>query len=290
MPENVLHTVIAKYGKFPIGLVGCKTTDYALECCEYDFVVLCDEDIHELLTVNDAYAEIYAIDANEDPYVLAPLLQNVHIINDPSWIFRILKQNVDSMMSKGLSAYASNRAMDALFYANRSREVVNGNIALSSVALKCAAYYYLEAVIARNGMKPMPTHMLAQIRSFDSSVESEGITTANICLGLERANRSSLTRCIEAAIELNKRVMQDHTTDIVIKKAQFMLNKSMYTDCYFYLGYVAKNAAVKVMPSSKTLKNYQFLLGIAMDLTMDQSFVTRFSNELVHACNAFLLR
>lgn len=278
-----------KYEKFPIVLAGCRTTEYALECCEYNFVIMLDQNLHELLHANDILAEIHSVRTKPDLYEIAPALQNMQVINDPSWTLAALKQDITAIMPKALSLYTRNRIVDALLYANRSRGMVNSNAQMASLWLKCAAYYYLEGVIAKNGSKPMPTHMLSQLRSINES-EGEGIAIASTCLGLERANRSSVSRSVEASIELNNSIAKTHFNEIVARKAQFLFQSGMYTDCYFYLGYIARNAAVMLMSDQKALKNYMFMLNIAMDLNTDPSFIIKFSNGLIDSCNALLVR
>jgi hypothetical protein len=287
IPKSITDAIMKKYGKFPIALTGCRTTTLALDCCEYDFVVSSDKNICELLHVDDNYAEIYAIRMKQNVYTLAPLLQNMEIVNDPSWVLTTLRQDVAKAMPKALSLYSRNMAVDALFYANRSRG--KNNALLSSLWLKCAAYYYLEAVIAKNGSRPMPTHMLAQLRSISENGDSKGITIASSCIGLERANRSSVSRCMEAAIRLNESIIKSHT-QIVAKKAQFLLKSGMYTDCYFYLGYITREAAVKIAAKQRIMKDYMFMINIAMDLTTDQSSVSKLANELIDSCNTHLLK
>lgn len=280
VPKKITDAIIEKYGNFPIALTGCRATNLALDCCEYDFVVLHDEKIYELLKIDTGYAEIHSI-GKENIHALAPLLQNMQVINDPSWELATLKQDVDKIMSKALSAYARNLAVEALFYANKSRTTNK----LSSLWLKCAGYYYLESMIAKNGSRPMPTHMLEQIRLSNENVE--GITIANACLGLERANRSSVSRSMEAAIGLDEKIVKTDK-EVVSRKAQFLLKSNMYTDCYFYLGYIARNAILKLVSKKRDMRDYIFMINIAMDLTTDQSYISKLSNDLIGACNALL--
>ncbi len=285
-----MDVIITKYEKFPVALTGCKMTSLTLDCCEYNFVVLSDGVIHELLHTDDNYAEIHTLQNKQNIHAFAPLLQNMQIINDPSWVLATLKQDITGVMPRALSLYARNLTVNALFYANRSREEANSNAQLSSLWLKCAAYYYLEALIAKNGSRPMPTHMLTQLRSLSENTDSQGITIASTCLGLERANRSSVSRCMEAAIGLNMSSIKNNITQIVSRKAEFLLRSGMFTDCYFYLGYIARNAVVRIASNRKMMKDYIFMINIAMDLTTDQTFVSKLSNDLVGSCNKLLLR
>ncbi len=287
LSQKMIDDVLSKYGKYPIALTGCRATGHALQCCEYDFVVITEEQSSELLIVNEDYAEIHKMSPKLNPFRAALNLHKMQIINDPSWILSSIKQQVDETIAKMFSWHSKNKTIDALFYANRSVQGAKDST-ISSLWLKCAAYYYLEAVLARSGAGPMPTHMLAQLRDIEDSTVTEGIALASRCLGLERANKSSVSRCIEGTIGLNDKIKHDHTTQIVTKKARFLYDSAMFTDCYFYLGYIARDVVTTIASNQKALKDYSLMMSIAMDLTTDQSFVFKLSGELLEACNALL--
>lgn len=287
VPQKIIDAVLAKTGKYPVALTGCRTTDLALECCEYDFVIITDDQYKDLLQVGGDYAELHTMPQKSSQFEMALNLHNMQIINDSSWILSSLKQGSESIAG-ALLWYSRNKAVDALLYANRSMETTDDSAAMSSLWLKCAAYCYLEAAISRSGAIPMPVHMLAQLRTIEDRTVTEGISLASNCLGLERANKSSLSRCVEATIGLNDKIKHDYTTKLVSKKAKFMYDATMYADCYFYVGYVARNAVMNISANQKLLKDYAFMIGIAMDLTTDQSFVLRFSGQLLDACNMLL--
>ncbi len=286
--QKIVEAVLSKYGKYPIALIGCRTTDQALECCEYDFVIVTEEQKNDLLKVNDEYAEIHTMSVKLNPFDIALKLHNMQIIHDPAWILSSLKQQVDATITKAHAWYSRNKAVDALFYANRSVETAKDSTLMSSLWLKCAAYYYLEAVIARSGTVSMPTHMLAQLRMIEDKTVADGIALASNCLGLERANRSSVSRCIEGCIGLNDNIKHDYTTQLVRKKAAFLYDSAMYADCYFYLGYIARDMVIGIAANQKMLKDYTMMTSIAMDLTTDQTLTLRLSSELLNACNALL--
>lgn len=287
LPQKITDAVLSKYEKYPIALTGCRTTEYALKCCEYDFIIIKDDKTNELLQADDDYVEIHTM-PKSNPLGVALNLYKMQIINDPELILSGLKQQVDEVTTKAFSWYARNRTVDALFHANRSREAAKESALMSSLWLKFAAYYYLEAVIARNGARPMPTHMLSQMRMIEDKTVAEGIALASTCLGLERANKSSVSRCMEGCIGLNDNIKRDYSTKIVARKAQFLYDSAMYTDCYFYLGHVSRDAVTKISSNQRMLKDYTVMISIAMDLTTDQSFVLKLSGELVDACNMLL--
>ncbi len=287
LPQKMIDGVLSKYGRYPIALTGCRATDHALQCCEYDFVIITEEQGSELLIVNDDYAEIHKMSPKLNPFRAALNLHKMQIINDPSWILSSMKQQTEETVANMFSWYSRNKTIDALFYANRSVQGAKDGT-ISSLWLKCAAYYYLEAALARSGARPMPTHMLAQLRNVEDNTVTEGIALASRCLGLERANKSSVSRCMEGTIGLNDNIKHDHTTQIVTKKAKFLYDSAMFTDCYFYLGYIARDVVTTIASNQKALKDYTLMMSIALDLTTDQSFVLKLSDELLQACNALL--
>ena len=288
LPQKMIDDVVSKYEKYPIALTGCRATDHALQCCEYDFVIITEEQGNELLHVNDDFVEIHKMSSTLNPLGIALNLYKMQIINDPSLTLSSLKQQTDETIPKAFSWYSRNKTIDALFYANRSAQAAKDGVSMSSLWLKCAAYYYLEAALAHCGVKPMPTHMLAQLRNIENNTVTEGISLASRCLGLERANKSSVSRCMEGTIGLNDKIKHDHTTAIVTRKAKFLYDSAMYTDCYLYLGYIARDAVTNIALNQKALKDYSLMISIAMDLTSDQSFVLKLSDELLEACNALL--
>ncbi|MFQ5921031.1 MAG: hypothetical protein ACE5JV_03340 [Nitrososphaerales archaeon] len=294
MPSSnkIIEEVLSRYAKYPLALTGCRTTERALECCEYDFVIIAEgtkKKGSDLLEVNGDYAEIHFISPNIDPFEIAPGLHGMRVINDPSWVLSSLKQQVDEAHPKALVLYSRKKAVDALLYANRAVEAAGEeDTVMPSLWLKFAAYYYLEATISRAGEIPMPTHMLAQLRSIENKTLAEGVALATSCLELERANRSSVSRSIEASAGLNEKLGGNYATQLVRRKASFLCDSGMYADCHLYLGYVARGAVAGIVADRKALRDYRFAISIAMDLTSDQSFALRLSRELLDACSELL--
>ncbi len=286
--SKVIEEVLSRYGRYPVALTGCRTTEHALECCEYDFVVVSDDKLDCLLQVGNDYAEIHSLTPKTDPLVMTLSLQRMRVVNDPALILASLKQEVDKVQRRALDWHSRKKAADALFYANSSLEAASEDAPVSSLWLKCAAYHYIEAALARIGEMSMPLHMLAQLRSVRSAGLAGGMALATSCLALERANRSSVARCIEASVGLNEKLKQDHSARLVRRKAEFLYGSGLYADCYFYLGYAAREAATGILTDRRALRDYMLMLTIAMDLTSDQSFTLKLSRELRDACNDFL--
>lgn len=286
--DAVVDRVLSLYEGYPVALIGCRAAGRAHNCCEYDFAVINDRQTSDLLGVNGDYAEVHIFPAPSDPFRAALMLQEMKIVSDPSLVMSSLKQKVEEVNAAALVRYAREKAVDGLFYANRSVESSSNSVLVSSLWLKCGAYCYLEAAIARSGARPMPAHMLAQLRSIESGADAGGIVLATSCLALERANKSSVLRCIEACTELNEKIRHDYTTKLVLRKARFLHDSAMYADCYFYLGYVTRDLLTGITSNQKVLRDHMQMISMAMDLTSDQSFTFKHSRQLLGACRALL--
>ena len=101
--------------------------------------------------------------------------------------------------------------------------------------LKIAAYEFMEGMLAVSGNRPMPLHVLEQIRQ-TGAVMTEGIEVALECIGTERATRPAISRSLQAIRELKSK---DYDRDLFVSKVNHLLDRRMLVDCYYYSGRVA---------------------------------------------------
>ena len=90
-------------------------------------------------------------------------------------------------------------------------------------------------MLALSGKRPMPVHILEQVRQIDSRM-AEGVEVALECIGAERATRPAISRSMKAIRELKS---NDYDKDLFMSKVSHLLNRRMLVDCYYYAGRVA---------------------------------------------------
>lgn len=177
-----------------------------------------------------------------------------------------------------LSAAGRKLLITSLFYQQRMKETKNP--ILAAMWLKMAAYEFIAGSLALSGTRPMPLHELEQLRSAKIADNAEGIHIALDCIGTERATRSTISRSLCAIKELKSK---EYDLGLFLSKANYLLEKYMLVDCYYYAGRIAaKNLATKhTLFWTQHLK----LIQLALDLTSDSQLTEKLQKGLFRACN-----
>jgi hypothetical protein len=269
----------------PVALVGCRTSEMSLDCCEYDMAIfaLSEEDNQPNQVVQVANRPVKLIR-------IAEPMKN-HFIDLAHMI--ILKDNGKFMLSslakdmtvekykKLLAAEGKKLLISSLFYQQKMREATFPIVA--AMWLKIAAYEFMDGMLAMSGNRPMPLHILEQIRQTDDTVMAEGVEVALECIGTERATRPAISRSIQAIKELKSK---DYDKELFVSKVNYLLDRRMLVDCYYYSGRVA----ARNLLSRKDLfySQYTKLVQIALDLATDMQHLEKMQKRLFRTTSSAL--
>jgi hypothetical protein len=270
----------------PVALVGCRTSEMSLDCCEYDMAILAlsqeDNQPNQVVQVANRAVELM--------YIVGPMKN--HIIDLADMV--ILKDNSKFMLSsvakditvekykKMLAAEGKKLLISSLFCQQKMRQANHPMVA--AMWLKIAAYEFMDGVLALSGNRPMPLHILEQIRRTDAGM-AEGVEVALECIGTERATRPAIARSIQAIKELKSK---DYDRELFMSKVNHLLDRRMLVDCYYYSGRVAaRNLAGRKEPF---YSQYTKLVQIALDLASDTQLLEKMQKRLFRATNSSLGR
>ncbi|HEX6252641.1 MAG TPA: hypothetical protein VFZ55_00335 [Nitrososphaera sp.] len=288
MPESIPTAikVFASEIVYPVALIGCRTSDMSLDCCEYDLAVFAGSQGH-----NQANQ---VVQVDNRPVELMHLTRSIkdHIIDLADMV--ILKDNSKLMLSsaakdiiaekykKMLAASGKKLLISSLFCQQKMRGTNHPTIA--AMWLKIAAYEFIDGVLALSGNRPMPVHILEQVRQIDSRM-AEGVDVALECIGAERATRPAISRSMEAIKELKSK---DYDRDLFMSKVSHLLERRMLVDGYYYAGRVA----AKNLVSKKEIfySQYSKLVQLALDLVNDLQSLEKMQKRLFRAVNRGLER
>jgi hypothetical protein len=268
----------------PVALVGCRTSEMSLDCCEYDVAILAlsqeDNQPNQVVQIANCPVELM--------HIVGPMKN--HIINLADMV--VLKDNSKFILSsvakditaekykKMLAVEGKKLLISSLFCQQKMRQAKHPIVA--AMWLKIAAYEFIDGVLALSGNRPMPLHILEQIRQTDAGT-AEGVEVALECIGTERATRPAIARSIEAIKELKSK---DYDRELFVSKVNHLLDRRMLVDCYYYSGRVA----AKNLVGRKELfySQYTKLVQIALDLASDMQLLEKMQNRLLRATNGGL--
>ena len=288
MPESIPTAikVLSSEIVHPIALIGCRTSEMSLDCCEYDLAVFAGYQEH------DQANQVVHVDNHpvELMHLTGPIKD--HIIDLADMV--ILKDNSKLMLSsaakdiiaekykKMLASSGKKLLINSLFCQQKMRGTNHPTIA--AMWLKIAAYEFIDGMLALSGNRPMPVHILEQVRQIDSRM-AEGVDVALECIGAERATRPAISRSMEAIKELKSK---DYDKELFMSKVSHLLERRMLVDCYYYAGRVA----AKNLVSKKEMfySQYSKLVQLALDLVNDLQSLEKMQKRLFRAVNRGLGR
>jgi hypothetical protein len=263
----------------PVALIGCRTSPISLDCCEYDLAIFEPsqegKQVNQVVQVNKQPVELIHFTGSIKDHVID--LANMAILKDNAKLMLssaakdiILEKYTKTLVSSGKKSLIS-----SLFCQQKMRGTKHPIVA--AMWLKIAAYEFLDGMIALSGNRPMPVHILEQVRQIDAR-RAEGVEVALECIGAERATRPAISRSMEAIKELK---LNDYDKDLFVSKITHLLERRMLVDCYYYAGRVASKNLVTRIESFHS--QYSKLVQLALDLSSDSQSLEKMQKQLFRA-------
>jgi hypothetical protein len=284
LPEEIQDFVGKNY-ELELGLIGCRADSphYSYDCCEYDIAILggntqnnnLDKKIIQIGNSRVEFLNFPNQNANKD-ISLSGMIR----LNESNML---ISQNPITNRKKLFNAAGKRRIVDSLY--NVSKNSSASAESNSSLNLKIAAYNLIEGIILMLESRPMPIHELNQLRQVEIQKDyvKEAIQTCIECLGVERATRTIINRSFKAFKEILK---DAYDVELLSSKIEFLLDKGLLADCYYYIGKLVCNHLEKKDNASQM--NYHKLNSIALDLTNDYEKVKKMSALIKRDCKLVL--
>lgn len=263
----------------PVALIGCRTSPISLDCCEYDLAIfeLSQEDkqINQVVQVNKQPVELIHFTGSIKDHVID--LANMAILKDNTKLMlsSAAKEIILEKYTKTLVSSGKKSLISSLVCQQKMRGTKHPIVA--AMWLKIAAYEFIDGMIALSGNRPMPVHILEQVRQIDAR-RAEGVEVALECIGAERATRPAISRSMEAIKELK---LNDYDKDLFVSKITHLLERRMLVDCYYYAGRVASKNLVTRIESFHS--QYSKLVQLALDLSSDSQSLEKMQKQLFRA-------
>ena len=170
---------------------------------------------------------------------------NMEILLDEQWELSMLLSKIREKKEKIFNAYIKNCLIEANICITKSKNDFSTD-SFTSTWLKCAAYFLADAISAINFQRPSPTHMLNTLRELEKNKINKFISVIAESIGIERVTTSLLSRMSESTMGFSDMIENNSHSKIILQKCNYMIDHSMFSDCYFYLGYINRNNFIKI--------------------------------------------
>ncbi len=272
---------------YPVGLGGCRSQNTNYDCCEYDITIFDGKKQSESIFESDGvFYHIYHGGLEEtSPYILLQY-HDLTILFDEQWELRMFLSKIQEKKEQIFNAYVKNCLVEAKVCITKTKNGL-GTDPYAASWLKTAAYFIADAISAINFQRPSPTHMLKTLRGFNKNKINEFISFLMELIGTERATPSLLSRMSKSTIGFSDMVENNSHSKIISRKYNYMKNHSLFSDCYFYLGYINRNNFLKVSDLHRK-PEFIHVLKTAFDLESDITKIELQSDRLQESTNSIL--
>lgn len=274
---------------FPVGLGGCRSDGTSFDCCEYNITVMDNKIGQSVSEVSGNLVKVHHCSLNEKNIAVLNQLQNLTILNDEQWHLRMIISEIKEKKEKIMLSYARSCLVDAGIFSNKAKDATKLKDPFAGVWIKCASYFLADAISCLNFKRPSPVHMLESLRNMKKNAINQNLSLIHQMLGIERASTSLLSRMVKSTIGFSDLVENNGHSKIIQKKVDYLLENSLLSDCYFYLGYINRDNLIKI--KNKIHRNPEFIhiLKVGFDIDHDPFVIDKQASELLKTTNEVLV-
>ena len=257
---------------YPVGLGGCHAEQTNLDCCVHDITIFDQSDIPESVIEKDSqFFKIHHCALTENRVEILIQLHHMQILYDEQWELKMFLAKIREKHESILKAFTKSSIIESQICLTKAKNVLDKSDPFVSSWIKSAGYFLVDAILSLNNYRPSPSHMLDILRNLKSNQINEMLPIVLDSLGLERATPSLLRRMSKSTVGLSDLVEKNNNSKIIQHKINCFLDKSLFSDCYFYIGYVNRNNFYRIKNSLDKFPEIIHILKTGFDLENDSS-------------------
>ena len=271
----------------PIGMGGCRNEGSSYDCCEYDITIFDGKIPNESFLEHDGnFYHIYHGTLQETSPEILLQYDNMAILLDEQWELRMFLSKIKEKREQIFNAYIKNCLVEAGVCITKAKHGLNSD-PYSSSWVKSAGYFLADAISALNYHRPSPVHMLKILRNLTKNKTNETISVITDSIGIERATSSLLSRMLKSTIGFSDLIEDNSHSKTILRKYNYLIENSLFSDCYFYLGYINRNNFKKIQDLHRKPELIH-MLKTGFDLENDTTKIESDANNLYQATNLLL--
>ena len=255
-----IQPILDTFLNYAVALTGCHTYGIARASCEYDILVVSEEEKPDSsMRVGERYCDLSFISREEvmNPATpeLAVALSSLVPLRDSSWTLSTAASANKAMFASNAERSAESRLSLALKDLGKADEALGKNSVLdANFWLTAAGYDFALASIYASEATPAPSHILKQMKTISSTGEAS-FTEWSASVGLEQSSREACEKRLDGlstvydiisssgADARSNRLIEvrrtEHAVKVLYAKARNLIDSLQSVDCFAYLGYEA---------------------------------------------------
>ena len=256
----------------PIALGGYESDDFDIDCNIHNLVLFDGKDISdEIITHESKTLKIsHGILSETNPESLIHY-QNLEIIQDPEWELKMFVSKIKEKKDVLFLSSSKNALIESQLSLSKAKNAFEHDDPFVSCWIKCAITSLIDSILLQNNILPYSAQALSLIRNLKQKNTNQFVDKIIAESGIERATSSLLSRMLKSSSGFSDMIENNQNSSIIEKKANYLIQNSLFADCYLYLIYQNRNNFYKIKDSLDKNSDKIHVLKTAFDLTITSS-------------------
>ena len=256
----------------PIALGGYNSDDFDIDCNIYNLVVFDGKDTPDEITPHESkILKISHGNLSETNPESLICYENVKILQDPEWELKMLISKIQEKKNQLYSTSSKNTLVESQLSLSKAKNALETEDPFVSCWVKCGIVSLIDSIILQNKIIPTPVKALSSIRNLKEKNSNQFVDKLIAETGIERATPSLLSRMLKSSSGFSDMIENNQNSLIIEKKANHLIQNSLFADCYLYLIYQNRNNFYKIKNSLNKNFDKIHVLKTAFDLTITSS-------------------
>jgi len=253
---------------FPIAFGGSNLDNFDTDCEIYYLVIFDGKDTSdEIIKDGTKILKISHGNLSETNSETLINYENLQIIQDEQWELKMLMSKIQEKKNMLFTASAKNSLVESQLALSKAKNALKHDDPFVSCWIKCGIISLIDSILFQNQIPPNPAHALSSMRNLKQKNINQFTDKIISETGIERATTSLLSRMLKSTCGFSDMIEKNQNSVIIERKANYLIQNSLLSDCYLYLNYQNRNNFYKIKNSLNTNSDKIHVLKTAFDLT-----------------------
>ena len=286
-PDEILK--IIGPSTFPIAIGGSDSDDFDNDCEIYNLVIFDGKNISDKIIVHGSNVLKILhgnLSENNSEYLIH--YENLQIIQDEQWELKMLISKIQEKRNTLFYVSAKNALVEAQLALSKAKNFLDKDDPFASCWIKCGVISLIDSILFQNQILPNPVQALSSMRNLKQKNTNQFTDKIISETGIERVTPSLLSRMLKSTCGFSDMVEKNQNSIIIEKKANYLIQNSLLSDCYLYLNYQNRNIFYKIKNSLNINLDKIHVLKTAFDLPNTSSELLSSIDSMNDITNALL--